>query len=195
MNNYNTRVTLLEKIKNQQDDASWEDFVHFYERFIYSIARKSQLSPEESQDLTQQVLLKLWKVLPDFTYDKENGGFRSWLYRITSNSLSDYVRKKKRETNKQEQLKNFDQQSIEDSILESNMDKEWQLHIAHLAMENLRKKFSGKAIDVFYALLEGKSISEVAEEFEIAENTVYVYKNRVSEKMLAETKYLTSQIG
>ena len=60
MSDYNTRVTLFEKIKNQQDDASWEEFVRFYERFIYSIARKNTLSPEESQDLTQQVLLKLW---------------------------------------------------------------------------------------------------------------------------------------
>ena len=115
---------------------------------------------------------------------------------MTRNSLCDYLRKKNRENLKQDRIHELSiDEKTEDSVLESQMNKEWELHLAHLAMGNLRKKFSGKAIDVFYALLGGKTIGQVADEFDVAENTVYVYKNRVSEKMLAEIKYLKDQIG
>ena len=32
---FRTRATLLQKIKDRQDDDSWEDFVYYYKNFIY----------------------------------------------------------------------------------------------------------------------------------------------------------------
>ena len=49
------------------------------------------LSPEDSEDLRQAVLLKLWKKLPDFEYD-DSRRFRSWLATVTRNTVVDYVR-------------------------------------------------------------------------------------------------------
>ncbi len=196
MNDYQTRQTLLEKIKDQYDDDSWADFVQFYERFIYTIVRESGLSASESKDVTQQVLLKLWDVLPKFSYDKEKGGFRNWLYRVTKRTLVDYWRREGRYNQKKEEYgKDVDIHLPESSHLDELLDREWKAHIANLAMDKIRKRFSGKAIEVFYALLEGKSIAEVASEFDIAENSVYVYRARVSEKLTAEIKYLKKQLG
>ena len=39
-NSYKTRETLLAKLKNKHDDASWEDFVYYYKSYIYIICRK-----------------------------------------------------------------------------------------------------------------------------------------------------------
>lgn len=196
MSKYATRQTLLEKIKDRYDDASWEDFVQFYERFIYTTVRQSGLSPEESKDVTQQVLLKLWNILPDFTYNKDKGGFRNWLYRVTKTVLFDYWRKEGKYKQKLDEY-GHDVDTITDSVssLDQMMNKEWELHISNLAMEKVSKRFSGKAIGVFYALLDGKAIADVAKDFDIAENTVYVYRNRVAEKLAAEIEYLKNQLG
>lgn len=196
MNDYQTRQTLLEKIKDRYDEDAWTDFVRFYERFIYTIVRESGLSSVESKDVTQQVLLKLWDILPRFSYDREKGGFRNWLYRVTKRTLVDYWRKEGRYNQKKEEYgKDAGIHLTESSNLDELMDREWKAHISNLAMEKIRKRFSGKAVDVFYALLEGKSIAEVAREFGIAENSVYVYRSRVSEKLAAEINYLKTQLG
>ena len=196
MNEYVTRQTLLEKIKNQYDESSWIDFVHFYERFIYSTVRQSGLSIEESKDVTQNVLLKLWNTLPTFSYDKKKGGFRNWLYRVTKCAIIDYWRKEERH---KKQVDSYAQKvgytEGGEPLLDRIMESEWKAHISNLAMEKVSSRFSGKAIGVFYALLEGKSVTAVAEEFDIAENTVYVYRSRVSEKLSAEIKYLKKQLG
>ena len=56
------------------------------------------LKHHECEDLSQTVLLKLWKSLPEFRYDKEKGRFRGWLCRITGNTVKSYFVKRNRES-------------------------------------------------------------------------------------------------
>ncbi len=86
---YNTtRITLLEKIKDKDSEQHWEEFVLLYQDFIYSIIRKCGIGFEDSKDLTQAVLLKIWKSLPTFDYDSSKGGLRYWLYRVARNVVN-----------------------------------------------------------------------------------------------------------
>ena len=41
--NYNTRQTLLAKIKNNHDESSWADFTYYYQQYIYNIVRKMNM--------------------------------------------------------------------------------------------------------------------------------------------------------
>ena len=66
---YSTRQTLLQRLKNQQDDRSWEEFVFYYQRYIYAIISNMNLPHHDCEDLVQAVLLKAWKILPGFQYD------------------------------------------------------------------------------------------------------------------------------
>ena len=60
MESFNTRQTLIAKIRNQHDDRSWEEFVYFYERYIFVVVNKMGVSYQECEDLVQKVLLVLW---------------------------------------------------------------------------------------------------------------------------------------
>ena len=33
----NTRVTLLQKLRDRHDDEAWEDFVKYYKRFVAAV--------------------------------------------------------------------------------------------------------------------------------------------------------------
>ena len=88
-----TRKTLLRKVKDQSDIKSWDEFIQFYMRYIYMVARNMNLNHHDAEDITQRALVKLWDKLPDFDYDRCRGTFRSWLCTIIRNMVINFVRK------------------------------------------------------------------------------------------------------
>jgi RNA polymerase sigma-70 factor (ECF subfamily) len=83
---------LLGKVKDPADHQSWLRFVDRYGRRIYAWGRKSGLPPADADDVTQEVLVKLVKALPDFRYDGDRGRCRGFLRTITRNAVSDFLR-------------------------------------------------------------------------------------------------------
>ena len=59
-----TRKTLIENVRKLKDDDSWEDFVHYYRAYIFAVIQGMGRTNQEAEDLSQKVLLKLWKKLP-----------------------------------------------------------------------------------------------------------------------------------
>src|SRR5437867_10914593 len=49
-----TRQSLLSRLKNWDDKASWRDFFNTYWKLIYSIGLKAGMTAEEAQDLVQE---------------------------------------------------------------------------------------------------------------------------------------------
>ncbi len=198
MTNYNTRETLLERIKDQSDEYAWEEFVHFYEKFIYSIIRKMGISVGASEDITQDVMLKLWKSLPDFDYDNEKGGFRYWLYRVTVNTVQNHLRKEARHQEKlNKELQSV--QAVEPFLKQSPemnkwIEREWKLHISNLAYENIKPSLSEKAQTVFSMYLKEVPTAEIAETIGMNESNVYLYTSRIKDKLLKEIKRLRSEL-
>ncbi len=83
-NQWVTRQTLLQRAQNPDDEGAWEDFVFYYRDFIQVIIYKLKFSGKDTDDLTQVILLNLWKDLK--TYDKNNASFRNWLGRVINNA-------------------------------------------------------------------------------------------------------------
>ena len=98
---YQTRATLIQRVQNQQDEKSWEEFVVVYRRYIYAIIRSMNISEHDTEDILQQVLINLWNSLPKMDYEKINR-FRSWLSTVTKNCVTDFIRKRTREANRLE---------------------------------------------------------------------------------------------
>lgn len=58
---------------------------------VYSLARYLLGDPEEAADVTQEVLLRLWRNLPEI--DTRDGNVAAWLLRVTRNCCFDQMRK------------------------------------------------------------------------------------------------------
>ncbi|HEY5654118.1 MAG TPA: RNA polymerase sigma factor [Pontiella sp.] len=190
---YQTRATLIERVQNQQDEKSWEEFVHIYRRYIYAIIRSMNISEHDAEDILQQVLLKLWNSLPEMNCGKIKR-FRSWLSTITKNCVTDFIRKRTRDANRLEKAGKDETLSYLKAIrlpeINDIAEREWEFHLTNLALENIEPLFSGKAVDAFRLTLQGKSIEEVAKELNLKENSVYRLKNRVKERLIQEVKHL-----
>ena len=71
-----TRHTLLQKLQSSAgDENNWDEFVSYYEGYIYVIIRNFKIDIEDSEDLLQEVLIKVWKSLPSYNYDKDKCRF------------------------------------------------------------------------------------------------------------------------
>ena len=77
------------------DAAAWEEIVQRYHRRIYNICYRFAGSPDDAQDLTQEVFIKMYRTLR--SYDVERGAFMTWVTTITRNLLVDHFRKSKQD--------------------------------------------------------------------------------------------------
>jgi RNA polymerase sigma factor (sigma-70 family) len=71
--------------------TAFEDTAHRYQRRVYSFARYLLSSREEAEDVTQEVLLRLWRHRDGV--DEER--LPAWLLRVTRNACYDLLRKRR----------------------------------------------------------------------------------------------------
>lgn len=77
------------------DSAAWEEIVRSHNRRIYNICYRFTNSPDDAEDLTQEVFIKIYRTLA--SYDLEKGAFTTWITTITRNLLVDHFRKSKQD--------------------------------------------------------------------------------------------------
>lgn len=197
--NYNTRQTLLLKLKDQRDDQAWNDFYETYYRYIRAILWNMNLSEADANDILQSVMLKIWNKLPEFDYQSKKGKFRNWISIITANTARNYIRSENRLYNclngeKSSWLDDYKNDVLPPEIEEIS-SKEWEKFVSSMAWENVSDGLSSKVKEAFERLMKGESTREIALALDINENTVIVYKNRVKNKMYLEIVRLQNEIG
>src|SRR5436190_2636889 len=89
-----TRATLIERLKNWQDQASWQEFFDTYWKLIYGVARKAGMTEVEAQDVVQETMFAVAKHMPGFKYNAALGSFKGWLLNMTRWRIIDQLRKR-----------------------------------------------------------------------------------------------------
>jgi RNA polymerase sigma-70 factor (ECF subfamily) len=77
------------------EQSAWEELIQTYSRRVYAICYRFTNSDNESQDLTQEVFLRVFRSLGSFRAGE--GCFAVWLTRLTRNLLVDHYRRTKRD--------------------------------------------------------------------------------------------------
>src|SRR5678809_1306385 len=74
-----TRETLLNRLRDLDDQTSWREFFETYWRLIYNVARGAGFGDAAAQDVVQDTLVTLSRHMPEFRYKPGVGSFKSWL--------------------------------------------------------------------------------------------------------------------
>ncbi|SDH87366.1 RNA polymerase sigma factor [Alteribacillus bidgolensis] len=90
----------LELARDGNKEA-FHDLVYSYYQTVQRFAYQIGVKPEDVEDVTQEVFLKVYRSLHSFA----GGTFTTWLYSITLNTARDMMRKQKRQQRKIEQMK------------------------------------------------------------------------------------------
>src|SRR5262245_63670733 len=76
------------------DSAAWEQVVHDYSRRVYNLAYRFTGRHEPSEDLTQEVFVRVYRSLEQ--YDPQAGDLANWLMRLARNLVIDDYRRRGR---------------------------------------------------------------------------------------------------
>jgi RNA polymerase sigma-70 factor (ECF subfamily) len=84
------REHMLIKRSQKGDTAAFEELALDYQQRVYNIALRMLSQAEDAADVTQEVLLKMYRSLPKF---RGEAAFSTWIYRITINTCRDTIRR------------------------------------------------------------------------------------------------------
>jgi RNA polymerase sigma factor (sigma-70 family) len=190
----NTRHTLIRRACNPADHAAWVEFDRVYRRFISYILGRLSVDRSDIEDLTQQILLTLTRDLP--RYDRTRASFRTWLSAIIRHAALAHLPRQRRA------LQVFGGPHASADFLSGAtppqidrlIEAEWATYIASLAMERIREKFQGSAIEVFEMSLDEVPVEEIALRTGLTTASVYTLRKRVKKRLYLEIRSLIEEL-
>src|SRR5262249_15167309 len=170
------RSSLLRRVRDAKDSASWREFVALYEPLLLSYVRSRGLNDHDARDVVQEILAGLVKAMPNFELDRGRGRFRTWLWQVTHNALADAARKKQR---RQAAEDGWRQRSSADEP-----DRQWLTSYRQRVLEFALEQVRGRTQPATWAcferhVLQGHASKEVAKALGVSANVVYVNASRV----------------
>ncbi len=179
-----TPASLLERLRQPDEQRAWERFVQLYTPLLFYWARRFGLADADAADLVQDVFALLVQKLPEFTYDRQKS-FRAWLRTVTLNKWRD----------RQRQPVPLPAALGDGALPEpaapdgagAFWEEEYRGRLVGRALEVMRAEFhptTWKACWEFVAV--GRAAAEVADELGISENAVYIAKCRVLRRLRQE---------
>jgi RNA polymerase sigma factor (sigma-70 family) len=188
-----TSATLLGQVGlSPSDEVAWARFVGLYGSRIRGWCRRWGLQEADSEDVTQDVLLRLAQKLGAFHYDPSRS-FRGWLRTVTQHALADFLADRKRQccgSGDDRVLKQLQSIQARDDLIEHLKDQ-FDSEIAAVACARAQARVEPQTWEAFrLAAYEGCSGDEVAARLGMTRATVFKAKSRVLGLLREEIKQL-----
>jgi RNA polymerase sigma factor (sigma-70 family) len=179
-----TPATLLERLRQPGDAVAWKQFVHLYTPLLYHWTRRLGLQAVDAEDLVQEVFLALYHALPRFRYDRQRS-FRAWLFTLMRNKWQDWRRRRVPQPVSAMGATLADRAN--DDGAAAVEEAEYRSHLCARALHLIQSEFAPATWKTFWAtVVEDRSAVEVAREFGVTPNAVYLSRGRVLRRLRAE---------
>lgn len=181
-----TNESLILRVKDTADAASWADFLAIYRPVVVRMACGRGLQHADADDLAQQVFLSVARAIEDWEPDAHQPPFRAWLSRISRNAIVNALTRKKPDaaggsTSVQEMLRALPERDDETT---QQVIEESRREAMRWAAEEIRSEFTKVTWAMFWlSSIEGKSVVEVARTHDKTPGAVYMARFRVMQRL------------
>jgi RNA polymerase sigma-70 factor (ECF subfamily) len=198
-----TRNSLLDRLKDWGDDASWRDFFNTYWRLVYGVAIKAGLNDQEAQEVVQETVITVARRIPEFKYDPNTCSFKTWLLNLTRWRITDQFRKRRpgqgdapapRDTERTGTIERLpDPAGAEFNAV---WDHEWKLHLFDTAAAQVKREVSPEQYQIFdLCVFKQWPVRKIASELGVNVAQVYLAKHRVASMIKKEVKRLEKKMS
>lgn len=178
---------LIKKIKRNGDKKAADQLVNQYYSEIYAFVYRQTTDVELAMDLTQEIFIAVLKGITKF--DEKKAGFRTWIYKIASNKITDYYRSR---YHRQQQLEVYgecldevsESYDIEENIIQTIYDKQMIQNAMKVVVKHGNEWVRIFQMKVFL----DKTFNEIAIELNLPENTVKTRYYTMMKKLREEMK-------
>jgi RNA polymerase sigma-70 factor (ECF subfamily) len=178
------------------DSLAWTELVKAHHRRVYGLCYRFTGSPQDAEDLTQDVFLKIYGNLTAF--DTVKGSFQTWITTLTRNLLVDHFRrtKQQRATDSMDAgWEDSEEQPLAHRMSDNRPtqhDRAVQKEIEKMVQEALTKISPELREAVILRDLQDLDYKEIAQILHIPEGTV---KSRISRGRAELARLLQSNQG
>jgi RNA polymerase sigma-70 factor (ECF subfamily) len=165
------------------DAVAWEEIVRLHNRRIYNLCYRFTGSPDNAEDLAQEVFIKIYRTLK--TYDTGKGAFGTWVTTLTRNLLVDHYRSSKQErlTDSLDATSEAEEQSqaLSETLADTAPSAETRVrqHDAQKMVQNALAQLSPELREaVILRDLQDMDYREIAQVLKVPEGTVKSRINR-----------------
>ena len=139
----------------------------------------------DSEDITQEALLRLWRIAPN--WQKDNAKVSTWVYRVVSNLCIDYLRRKQ-----EEQLDLTEEPSDNCQNMTDVMQDQLRANALYKALAKLPVR-QREAVSMRH--LEGMSNPEIADNLELSIEAVESLIARGKRALSDSLQYQKLELG
>ncbi len=198
-----TRPTLLQRVRDPSDGASWEEFHRLYRRLVYSRARRSGLSHADADDVAQDVFKCVAEKIGEFRYDPARGSFRGWMMQLTQWRITDKLQSLRRlapEHSTAPAAPSDGTATLErlpaPAADEDEWEREWQEHVLAAAVERISRRVKPRHFQVFELYVRQQwPVLKVSAQLGVNPASVYLIGHRLTKLLKAEVCELQKQFG
>jgi RNA polymerase sigma-70 factor (ECF subfamily) len=168
-------------------ELAWRQFYDRYGPVIDGYARRRGATPQQADEVVQDVITGFFSVSPRFVYDPSRGRFRAYLRTCAAHALA-----RLRAAVPPAQQEPVEDMQIVDERDGALWDQLWRQQLLRRALDLVRDHYArhGK-LETFLAFEQnavfGRPAPEVATELNLNVNSVHAAKTRVTQK-LRETR-------
>jgi RNA polymerase sigma factor (sigma-70 family) len=198
-----TRQTLLNRLKNWDDQESWREFFQIYWKLIYSIAFKAGLTEAEAQDAVQETIISVARTMPTFRYEPAKCSFKTWLWHLAQKRIADQFRKRpplwiaggSPASTRTTRTSTIERVPDPDSTdLDASWEQEWQKTVFEVALARVRTRVSAEQYQIFdFYVLRNWPAKKITAALGIGAAQVYLAKHRVVRLIKREATLLEKQ--
>ncbi|MEP3478727.1 MAG: sigma-70 family RNA polymerase sigma factor [Fuerstiella sp.] len=176
-----TSYSLIARVQDLDDGASWADFLEIYQPVVFRMARRRGLQDADAQDIVQQVFISISRSIKRWRASSGQPPFRAWLATIARNAITNSLNRRPADaasgsTSVMELLN--EQPDPTDTSAEIRAEAKQEF--VRWATEQIRGEFTTVMWDVFWrTAIENQPIADVAKATGRTAGSIYVIRYRV----------------
>ncbi|NDH05752.1 sigma-70 family RNA polymerase sigma factor [bacterium] len=176
-----TSIGMLNRLNIQKNPEAWASFVNLYGPLLHKWNTKAGLGSEDAMDISQEVLLQVFKSLHTFER-RSNGSFRSWLYRINLYKMMQFKSMRKKELDSRPG--HHDLNKLTELVSNISWAEDYCLDVFNRALAVIESEIGHRDWQIFQkTFLNNQAADEVASELNCSKRVVYIVQCRVLGKL------------
>lgn len=189
-----TNHSLIARVQDLDDGASWTEFLGIYQPVVFRMARKRGLQDADSHDVVQQVFVSISRAIERWEESPDKPPFRAWLATIARNAITNSLTRRPRDaasgSSSVIDLLNAQPVAAETS---AEIRAEAKKEFVRWAAEQIHGEFTTDTWDVFWrTAIEGQPIADVVKTTGRTAGSIYVIRYRVIARLkekIAQTSH------
>ena len=180
-----TKTSLIRRLGDPGDQDAWREFEAVYRPVVYYLARHKGLQDADAEDIVQQVLISVSRALQRRSHDPQRARFRTWLCRVTHNSVTNAIQRKHpdRGVGGTTALQRLARRPLPDREAEL-LNEEYEKSVFRWAATSVQPEFHRDTWNAFWmTMVQGKSCEAAAAELGKGIGSIYAARSRIVRRL------------